>query len=141
MNFWYKTAIFGSIIFVLIFLRKANLEMHNYYAPSPQYTEAVPVPQMNIRKETTIEELLDKMPENTEPFRQLFFETMIFKGVMKDKFDRWQAIFIDGKSTDKINKFLKLAKDETHDGVTVMHVNDRVCIVKYGNVERKFDVK
>ena len=141
MNFWYKTAIFGSIIFVLIFLRKVNIERNpNNYVAKPQYLEAVPIPQLNKRNEIAREELLDKLSEDTEPFRQLFFETMVFKGVIKDNSDRWQAIFID-KNAEKDSKFIRLAKDETHDGVTVLYVNEHGCGVRYGNIERKFDVK
>ncbi len=110
------------------------------YTPNPQYTAAITLPQQVIRKEIKREDLLEGLPQDEDPFRPLFFETMVLKGIMKDNFGRWLAIFEDGSLDNKLG-LLKFAAGETHDGITLLQVDGHGCIIKYGNIERRFEIK
>ena len=140
MKLWMRAAIFGSIFMVLFFLYRINKENSVVYIAKPQYTEAIVLPQPLIRKEIKREDLLIGLPEEEEPFRPLFFESMILKGIMKDNFGRWLAIFTDGKLENN-SRFLKFAAGDTHDGITLLKVDNRGCVIRYGNIERRFEVK
>ena len=59
---------------------------------------------------------------------------------MKDNFGRWLAIFTDGKA-DTGSRLMKFAAGDTHDGITLLNVDNRGCIIRYGNIERRFEVK
>ena len=139
MKLWMKAAIFGSIFMVLFFLYRMNKENSVVYIAKPQYTEAIVLPQPLIRKEIKREDLLIGLPKDEEPFRPLFFESMILKGIMKDNVGRWLAIFTDGKPENS-SRFLKFAAGDTHDGITLLKVDNRGCVIRYGNIERRFEV-
>lgn len=96
MKLWMKAAIFGSIFMVIFFYWQMQKAEKVKYIADPQYTEAIVLPQPLIRKEIKKEELLINIPEDEEPFRQLFFETMELKGIQQDAFGRCLAIFTDG---------------------------------------------
>lgn len=140
MKLWMRAAIFGSIFMVLFFLYRTNKENSVVYIAQPQYTEAIVMPQPLIRKEIKREDLLIGLPSNEEPFRPLFFESMILKGIMKDNFGRWLAIFTDGKS-EAGSRLMKFATGDTHDGITLLNVDNKGCVIRYGNIERRFEVK
>lgn len=140
MKLWMRAAIFGSIFMVLFFLYRINKENSVVYVAKPQFTEAIVMPQPLIRKEIKREDLLIGLPSNEEPFRPLFFESMILKGIMKDNFGRWLAIFTDGKS-EAGSRLMKFATGDTHDGITLLNVDNKGCVIRYGNIERRFEVK
>ena len=140
MKLWIKAAIFGSIFMVLFFLYRMNQANSVVYIAQPQYTEAITLPQPVIRKEIKRDELLIGLPVDKEPFRPLFFESMVLKGIMKDNFGRWLAIFTDGKS-EAGSRLMKFAAGDTHDGITLLNVDNKGCIIRYGNIERRFEVK
>ena len=140
MKLWMRAAIFGSIFMVLFFLYRINKENSVVYVAKPQYTEAIVMPQPLIRKEIKREDLLIGLPLSEEPFRPLFFESMILKGIMKDNFGRWLAIFTDGKS-EAGSRLMKFASGDTHDGITLLNVDNKGCVIRYGNIERRFEVK
>lgn len=140
MKLWMKAAVFGSIFMVCFFMWQLKKADEVKYFAQPQYVEAIPLPQPLIRKDIKREELLLNLPESEEPFRQLFFETMQLKGIMKDSFGRWLAIFTDG-NPEHSSRLLKFAAGDTHDGITLMAVDQRGCVIKYGSIERRFEVK
>ena len=140
MKLWVRAAIFGSIFMVLFFLYRINKENSVVYVAKPQYTEAIVMPQPLIRKEIKRDDLLIGLPLGEEPFRPLFFESMILKGIMKDNFGRWLAIFTDGKS-ETGSRLMKFATGDTHDGITLLNVDNKGCVIRYGNIERRFEVK
>lgn len=140
MKLWMKAAVFGSIFMVCYFLMQVNKADEIKYTAQPQYTENIPLPQPLIRKEIKREELLINLPETEEPFRPLFFESMKLKGIMKDAFGRWLAIFTDG-SKESSSRLLKFAAGDVHDGITLKEVDQFGCVVKYGSIEQRFEVK
>lgn len=140
MKLWMKAAIFGSIFMVIFFYWQMQKAEKVKYIADPQYTEAIVLPQPLIRKEIKKEELLINIPEDEEPFRQLFFETMELKGIQQDAFGRCLAIFTDG-TREHSSRLMKFAAGDTHDGITLVSVDMNGCLVKYGNIERKFKLR
>ena len=117
-----------------------NKENSVVYVANPKYTEVIATPQPVLRKEINRDDLLIALPLEEEPFRPLFFESMVLKGIMKDNFGRWLAIFTDGKPEND-SRFLKFAAGDTHDGITLLNVDSKGCVIRYGNIERRFEVK
>lgn len=140
MKLWMKVAIFGSILLVCYYAWQLKKADEVKYTAKPEFTAAIELPKPLIRKEIKREELLINLPEQEQPFRQLFFETMVLKGIMKDSFGRWLAIFTDGKP-ENASRLLKFAAGDTHDSITLVDVDQRGCVVKYGTIERRFDAR
>ena len=143
MKLWMRIAIFGSIFMVLIFLYQIKQTNSKVYIAEPQYSEPLPAVNFITRKEARYEDLIANISEDEKPFKPLFFETMNLKGIMKDNFNRWIAIFSDNSngSNGSNTGLLKFAAGETYDGITLLSIDNRGCVIKYGNIERRFEVK
>lgn len=140
MKPWMKAAIFGSILMLCLFFYKMNEANKTVFYPLPEYTEPIPLPPVLIRKDIKREELIVNLAENEQPFRPLFFEKMVLKGIMKDGFGRWLAIFTDG-TKENSSRLLKFAAGDTHNGITLVDVDNKGCLIKYGNIERRFEIQ
>ncbi len=136
MKLWMRIAIFGSIFMVLLFLYQIKVSNSKVFNAEPRYTEPLPMVNFILRNEVKYENLIADIPTDLKPFKPLFFENMNLKGIMKDNFNRWIAIFSDGNAG-----LLKFAAGETYDGITLLSIDNRGCVIKYGNIERRFEVK
>ena len=136
MKLWMRIAIFGSIFMVLLFLYQIKVSNSKVFNAEPRYTEPLPIVNFILRNEVKYEKLIADIPADLKPFKPLFFENMNLKGIMKDNFNRWIAIFSDGNAG-----LLKFAAGETYDGITLLSIDNRGCVIKYGNIERRFEVK
>lgn len=140
MKSWTKVAVYGSLFMVCLFIFRLSSTNRVVFYPQPKYTEEISIPEPMIRKSVKREDLLLGLAEKAQPFKPLFFEKMVLKGIMKDNLDRWTAIFTDGE-LKKSSDLLKFAAGDTQNGITMINVNNSGCLVRYGNVERKFEIK
>jgi hypothetical protein len=130
-----KAAVVTSVLLLLFFGYTVNKVHSAAYVPEPAYLSAIPVPMPLIRKEIAINDLLDKLPQDRQVFRQVFFEVMKLQGLQKTRSGSWLAIFADAKGN-----LMKLGAGDTHDGVRIESVDSVSCTVRYGSIERKFDL-
>ena len=96
--------------------------------------------EFGVKTKLQRNDLLKDIPNNITPFRPLFFETMALKGIMKDNFNRWNAIFA-GSTVEGSSQLIKLAKGDTHDGITLKEIDSNGCLVLYGSIERRFELR
>ncbi len=141
MKLWMRAAIFGSIFMVLFFLYQSNAANSKKYNPEPKYIEPLPQVSFANRKVVSYNNLIENLSSETKPFKPLFFETMVLKGIMKDHSNSWIAIFSDGNKDKNNSSLLKFAAGESYDGVYIINIDAHSCTLKYGNIERKFEVK
>lgn len=137
MKPWMKSLLYGSIFMALFFFYKLE-QSFEFPAPQPQYIQAIDIPQHYLRQSIKIEELTSNLSEK-KAFRPLFFENMKLKGIMKDSFNRWIAIFSEERE-DLTSDLLKLAVGDTHDGIKLLEIDHKSCLVRYGSIERKFEL-
>ena len=140
MKLWMRVAIFGSIFMVLLFLYQVNRTNSRVYLAEARYTEPLPAVNFITRNEVKYENLITGLSLEEKPFKPLFFESMTLKGIMKDNLNRWIAIFSDGNKGANAS-LLKFAAGETYEGITLLSIDNRGCVIKYGNIERRFEVK
>lgn len=141
MKLWMRAAIFGSIFMVLFFLYRINVANSKEYIPEPRYTEPLPQVTFVNRRVVSYNNLIENLSSEIKPFKPLFFETMVLKGIMKDHSNNWIAIFSDGNKDKNNSSLLKFAAGESYDGVSMIDIDAHGCTIKYGNIERRFEVK
>lgn len=133
MNLWVKVAVLLSVCLLLFFFYTINDIHSKEYFAEASYLEPVTIPMPLVRKDVDFNGLVENLPSDRQYFRQVFFEIMNLRGMQKNKFSTWLAIFADEK-----NDLVRLGPGDIYDGVKIETSSDRGCTVRYGNIERSF---
>ncbi len=142
MESWMKALIFASIFMIIVFCYKLNESNQIVLNAQDEYTKEINIPTITTRKGVgEIEkQIFDTHLQSHNHFRPLLFENIVFKGVMKDSFNRWLAIFSNGNSNDN-SDLIKLAVGDTEKGITLKSVDKQSCVIQYGKIERRFVIE
>lgn len=135
MKLWIKAAAVFSVFMLLVFGYNMYKVKHTVYCAEESYTQQLQIPTPLTSKDIELSSLIENIPLDSTPFRQKFFEVIDFKGIMRSKSGDWVSLF--GNPNGGI---LKLGMDETFDGVTITHLNNCSCAVRFGNSERSFKI-
>ncbi|MBF0546413.1 MAG: hypothetical protein HQM08_18350 [Candidatus Riflebacteria bacterium] len=136
MNSTTKTAVFTSVAFLLFFGFKIQKIMTSELLPNPQMLAPIQLPFVSILKKTNREELLKGQPEGKNPFKPLFCEVMNLYGVRKTFKDQWVALF-----SGMASEVVPLTIGDSFEGVTIISTDSKGCTVRYGNIERTFNLQ
>ena len=135
MNLWIKAAVVTPVIILLFFAHTIYDINTSQKTAASDYLAAITPPMPLIRSEVKLDTLLDSLPENANWFRPVFFEGMALRGMQKNRYGNWIAIFASSRG-----RLIKLGQNDEYDGVRVQSVSPRSCVVRYGNVERRFEL-
>lgn len=133
MTLWMKTAVVFSVCLLLFFGYTINKVHSTEYVPDTSYLTPLMAPMPLVRKDVDFDKLVENLPTDRQYFRQVFFEIMNLRGMQKNKFGSWLAIF-----TDEKGNLVRLGSGDTYDGVKIESTSETGCVVRYGNIERRF---
>lgn len=135
MKLWMQAAVITSVLMLLFFGYSINKVFSVVYTPEAAYMTPPVVPMPLVRREISLEKLLEKLPEDRQVFRQVFFEIMNLRGVQRNRFGTWLAIFADPKGT-----LIRMGPGDTYDGVKIESTSENGCVARYGSIERSFNL-
>ena len=133
MTLWMKTAVVFSVCLLLFFGYTVHKINATEFIPEPSFLLPLNMPMPLVRKDVSFEKLIENLPTDRQYFRQVFFEIMNLRGMQKNRFGTWLAIFSDEKGN-----LVRIGPGDEYDGVKVESTSDSGCLVRYGNVERSF---
>ncbi len=133
MTLWMKAAVITSVCLLLFFGYTINKIYAEQFIAEVSYLAPVTIPMPLVRKDVDFNKLVENLPTDRQFFRQVFFEIMNLRGMQKNKFNTWLAIFADEK-----DNLVLIGPGDTYDGVKIESSSASGCTVRYGNIERSF---
>lgn len=133
MTLWIKVAVVTSVCMLLYFGYTINKIDTGEFVAEVSYLAPITIPMPLVRKDVDFNKLVENLPTDRQFFRQVFFEIMNLRGMQKNRFKTWLAIFADGK-----DNLICIGPGDTYDGVKIESSSESGCTGSLWQYRKKF---